>query len=111
MFGKSLRQLLVIADDIGIGPNTTTGILQLAAQGIVTGSALLVNSPYAVDAIHKWRRMGAPLELGWHPNLTLDAPLAPPAEVASLVRADGTFWPLGAFLKRWMLGLLKPPEI
>ena len=111
MFGKSQRQLLVIADDIGIGPNTTAGILQLATHGIVTGSTFLVNSPYAVEAAHKWRRMGAPLELGWHPNLTLDAPLAPAPEVASLVRADGTFWPLGPFLKRWFLGLLKPREI
>jgi predicted glycoside hydrolase/deacetylase ChbG (UPF0249 family) len=55
--------------------------------------------------------MGATLELGWHPNLTLDAPLSPPARAASLIRPDGTFWPLGAFLKRWFLGLLQPHEI
>ncbi len=107
----SQRLLLVIADDFGIGPNTTTGILQLASQGIVTGSVLLVNSPYAEEATLRWRQMGSPLELGWHPNLTLDSPLADPAKVASLVRADGTFWPLGAFLKRWFVGRLNPNEI
>ena len=48
---KPTRQLLVIADDIGIGPNTTAGILQLGGQGIVTGSVLLVNSPYAEEAV------------------------------------------------------------
>jgi predicted glycoside hydrolase/deacetylase ChbG (UPF0249 family) len=114
MRGESMpvkRKLLVIADDIGIGPNTTAGILQLAGQGIVTGSALLVNSPYAADAIRKWRQLGATLDLGWHPNLTLDSPLAPALEVPSLVRPDGTFWPLGAFLKRWLLGLLNSKEI
>ncbi len=105
------RLLLVIADDIGIGPNTTTGILQMASQGVVTGSALLVNSPYAADAVRQWRRLGGTLDLGWHPALTLDAPLSPPADVPSLVRADGTFWPLGSFLKRWFLGLLNPAEI
>jgi predicted glycoside hydrolase/deacetylase ChbG (UPF0249 family) len=105
------RLLLVIADDIGIGPNTTTGILQLASQGIVTGSVLLVNSPHAGEAVRKWRELGSTLEIGWHPNLTLDSPLAPAAQAASLVRADGTFWPLDGFLKRWFLGMLDPKEI
>src|SRR6516164_11537450 len=101
MPSKRRRLLLVIADDIGIGPETTTGILQLAAQGIVTGSVLLVNSPYAPEAVAKWRQSGSTLEIGWHPNLTLDSPLASPSQVPSLVRANGTFWPLGDFLKRW----------
>ncbi|HZZ77013.1 MAG TPA: ChbG/HpnK family deacetylase [Gemmataceae bacterium] len=105
------RHLLVIADDIGIGPNTTAGILHLADQGIVTGSAFLVNSPYAIDAIRKWRQSGSRLDIGWHPNLTLDTPLSPSAQVASLIGPDGTFWPLGAFLKRWFLGLLDPCQI
>ncbi len=105
------RSLLVIADDFGIGPNTTTGILQLASQGIVTGSVLLVNSPYALEATRRWRQTGSTLELGWHPNLTLDFPLADPARVPSLVRSDGTFWPLGKFLKRWFIGRLNPSEI
>jgi predicted glycoside hydrolase/deacetylase ChbG (UPF0249 family) len=108
---KSERLLLVIADDIGIGPNTTAGILQLASRGIVTGSVLLVNSPYAVEGVRKWLQLASPVELGWHPCLTLDSPLAPASQVPSLVQPDGTFWPLGGFLKRWFLGLLKPREI
>lgn len=111
MLANPRRALLIIADDIGIGPNTTTGILQLAGHGIVTGSALLVNTPFAVDAVRRWRQSGASLEIGWHPNLTLDAPLSPPALVPSLIRPDGTFWPLGAFLKRWLLGLLDAEQI
>ncbi len=111
MPSPSERLLLVIADDFGIGPNTTTGILQLASQGIVTGSVVLVNSPYAEEATRRWRQLGSPLELGWHPNLTLDAPIADPGRVPTLVRADGTFWPLGSFLQRWFLGRLDPNEI
>jgi chitin disaccharide deacetylase len=110
-FVNATRQLLVIADDIGIGPATTAGILRLAAQGIVTGSVLLVNSPHADDAVRQWRQLGTTLQIGWHPNLTLDAPLSPPAQVASLIRPDGTFWPLGDFLQRWLLGLLDAREI
>jgi predicted glycoside hydrolase/deacetylase ChbG (UPF0249 family) len=105
------RLLLVIADDLGIGPNTTAGILQLAGQGVVTGTVLLVNSPHAEQAVCKWRQLGSPLEVGWHPNLTLDAPLAPPAQVASLIQPDGFFWPLKQFLKRWLIGLLDMQEI
>ena len=51
---KATRSLLVIADDIGIGPDTTTGILQLGARGIVTGSVLIVNSPHAPEALRRW---------------------------------------------------------
>jgi predicted glycoside hydrolase/deacetylase ChbG (UPF0249 family) len=105
------RQLLVIADDFGIGPETTAGILQLAASGLVTGSAMLVSAPDAANSVAKWRQLGSTLELGWHPNLTLDSPLALPAQVPSLVRDDGTFWPLGAFMKRWLLGKLDPQDI
>ncbi len=108
---KASRLLLVIADDIGIGPNTTTGILQLGGQGIVTGTVLLVNSPYAQEAVQRWRRQGSVPEIGWHPNLTLDTPVAPASHIPSLIRPDGTMWPLVDFLKRWLLGLLNPAEI
>jgi predicted glycoside hydrolase/deacetylase ChbG (UPF0249 family) len=111
MYAKRLRRLLVIADDFGIGADTTAGILDLAARGVVTGSALLVNAPATLEGIRQWRHLGAPLELGWHPNLTLDSPLAPPAQIPSLVRPDGTFWPLVPFLKRWLAGRFQPREI
>jgi predicted glycoside hydrolase/deacetylase ChbG (UPF0249 family) len=105
------RQLLVIADDFGIGPATTAGILRLAGKGVVTGSVLLVNSPYAADAVDAWRRRGCPMDLGWHPNLTLDAPVLPPGRVPSLVGPDGRFWPLRDFLGRWLLGRLDADDI
>jgi predicted glycoside hydrolase/deacetylase ChbG (UPF0249 family) len=105
------RHLAVVADDFGIGPNTSAGILQLAQRGSVTGSVLLVNSPYAEAGVRAWRQQGCPVELGWHPNLTLDTPILPPARVGSLVGPDGCFWPLGKFLQRWLLGRLDPLEI
>jgi len=105
------RRLLVIADDFGIGFNTTTGILQLGAKGLLTGSALIVNTPDAAESVRRWRNLGGRLELGWHPNLTLDTPLAEASQVRSLSREDGTFWPLGAFLNRWWFGKLDAGEI
>jgi predicted glycoside hydrolase/deacetylase ChbG (UPF0249 family) len=105
------RHLLVIADDYGIGPATSRAILELAEEGRVTGAVLLVNSPYAEDAMRAWRQAGQPVELGWHPCLTLDQPILPASRVPSLVRPDGRFWTLRRFLHRWVFGLLRPAEI
>jgi predicted glycoside hydrolase/deacetylase ChbG (UPF0249 family) len=105
------RHLVVIADDYGIGPDTSRGIRELAARGLVTGAVLLVNSPYAEEAVRLWRQAGAVAELGWHPNLTLDNPVSPLGRVPSLVGPEGRFWPLGRFLTRLALGLVRPAEI
>jgi predicted glycoside hydrolase/deacetylase ChbG (UPF0249 family) len=105
------RFLVVVADDYGIGPETSRGIRELAARGVVTGSVLLVNSPHAADAMRAWRRDTPDLELGWHPCLTLDAPVAGAEQVPSLVDAEGRFWPLGRFLARLVSGQVRVQEI
>lgn len=105
------RYLTIIADDYGIGPATSQGILDLAARRRLGGAALLVTSPYAETAVRAWRQSGVPLELGWHPCLTLDRPVLPPRRVPSLVDGDGRFRPLGAFLARLVLGRLRRTEI
>jgi predicted glycoside hydrolase/deacetylase ChbG (UPF0249 family) len=105
------RFLVVVADDYGIGPETSRAILELAGRGVVTGAVLLVNSPYASDDVRKWRHSGIPLELGWHPSLTLDPPIAPVARVPSLVGPDGSMWPLGQFLLRLFTGRIKGEHV
>jgi predicted glycoside hydrolase/deacetylase ChbG (UPF0249 family) len=105
------RFLVVVADDFGIGPETTRGILELAHDGRVTATVLLVNSPYSASSVAAWDRAGRPTELGWHPNLTLDRPLLPPGQVPSLVGADGRFHPLGRFLSRVCTGRVRAGEV
>jgi predicted glycoside hydrolase/deacetylase ChbG (UPF0249 family) len=105
------RYLLVTADDFGIGPETSAGILDLAARGAVTSTVLLVNSPFAVEAVAMWRRTGAALEVGWHPCLTLDRPVLDPARVPSLVDGAGRFHPLSEFLRRVWRDRLDPSEL
>src|SRR5262249_54478210 len=51
------------------------------------------------------------MELGWHPCLTLDPPVAPVDRVPSLVGPDGCLWPLSKFIRRWWRGKLNPQEI
>jgi predicted glycoside hydrolase/deacetylase ChbG (UPF0249 family) len=105
------RFLVVTADDYGIGPDTSQGILDLAAQRLVTATVLLVNSPHADDAARAWQFAGRPLELGWHPCLTLDAPVLPASQVPSLVDTDGRFWPLRGFLRRLWLRQIQPAHV
>lgn len=105
------RTLVVTADDFGIGPATTRGILELAGEGVVTATVLLVNSPHAEAAVRAWRRAGTRLELGWHPCLTLDKPVLPAGRVPSLVGPDGRFHPLGRFVRKLLLGRLRRQEI
>jgi len=105
------RYLIVTADDFGIGPATSLGILDLAVQGLVTGTVLLVNSPFAEQAVRAWNQAGRPVELGWHPALTLDRPVLPAERVPSLVDAEGRFWPLSSFLRRICTGRIHASEV
>jgi len=105
------RLLVVVADDFGIGPETSRGILELACRRVITGSVLIVNSPHAPNAVEVWRKCGMPMEIGWHPCLTLDEPIASPKAVPSLVGGDGRLRSLGAFLKRLLLGLVRRAHI
>ncbi|MGL4419451.1 MAG: carbohydrate deacetylase [Gemmataceae bacterium] len=102
---------IITADDFGIGVATSRGILDLATAGRITSTVLLTNSPYAQECVELWRSAGRPVPLGWHPALTLDAPLCPPDQVPSLVQADGRFPPLGVFLRRLFLNQLKQSEL
>ncbi|MCE9534353.1 MAG: ChbG/HpnK family deacetylase [Planctomycetes bacterium] len=105
------RRLIVCADDLGIGPETSRGIIELARDNKITATVLLVNTPTAEDAVVQWKRANAVCDLGWHPCLTLDSPILPAAQVPSLVDGDGRFWGLGAFIKRWAFGKLRANEI
>jgi predicted glycoside hydrolase/deacetylase ChbG (UPF0249 family) len=104
------RLLVVMADDFGIGPETSRAILELALEGRVTATVLLVNSPFAEGAVAAWERAGRPIEVGWHPCLTLDRPILPPKQIPSLVDGTGRFWTLGRFLRRICTGRVRRAE-
>lgn len=108
---SATRYLIVTADDFGIGPETSRGILELASEGLVTCTVLLVTSPHAESAVTAWKSAGRPGELGWHLCLTLDRPVLPAGEVPTLVQPDGAFWPLGSFVRRLLQGHIRDQEI
>jgi chitin disaccharide deacetylase len=93
-----MRQLFVVADDFGLGPETSRAILELGTEQLLSGTTLLVTSEHARAAVQAWNSADKPLSLGWHPCLTMDRPLS--ADVPSLVDAEGRFHPLGTLLKK-----------
>jgi len=107
-----LRRLLVIADDFGIGPKTSEGIIHCANSGhSISGTVLLVNSQFAEHAMALLKSSKCNLLVGWHPNLTLDKPVLHPSKVSTLVDREGTFFPLKVFISKWLLGALDGNQI
>jgi predicted glycoside hydrolase/deacetylase ChbG (UPF0249 family) len=76
----------VNADDFGLTPGVSAGILAARRHGIVTSTTMLVNREVSVEAVARARDAG--LGLGLHVNLTLGRPLT---RGASLVDASGGF--------------------
>ncbi len=109
--GKPARRLIVVADDYGIGPEVSRGILELLERGAITSTVLLVNSPYVKDAVRRWKDAGRPGEMGWHPNLSMDEPAARASAARSLLNRDGKLASLGTLLFRMVTGQLNYADL
>ena len=83
------RTLIVNADDFGLTPGVSRGILEAGATGIVTSTTLIVNRPIDPELIGRLKASG--LGAGLHLNLTLGTPLSDPRRVPSLVDGEGRF--------------------
>jgi predicted glycoside hydrolase/deacetylase ChbG (UPF0249 family) len=78
--------LIVNADDFGLTPGVSVGILTAHRHGIVTSTTMLVNRDVTPDVVARARDAG--LGIGLHVNLTLGKPLT---RGASLIDAGGAF--------------------
>jgi predicted glycoside hydrolase/deacetylase ChbG (UPF0249 family) len=83
------RTLIVNADDFGLTPGVSRGILDAGARGIVTSTTVLVNR--AIDPALLDELGASGLGVGLHLNLTLGGPVTDARRVASLVDAEGRF--------------------
>jgi predicted glycoside hydrolase/deacetylase ChbG (UPF0249 family) len=80
------RRLIVNADDFGLTPGVSAGILAAHRHGIVTSTTMIVNRDVPRDVIARARDAG--LGLGLHVNLTLGTPIT---KGQSLVDGAGAF--------------------
>ena len=54
---SSARRIALHADDLGMNPAVTDGILQGFEQGLLTSTSLLSNAPDAARALDRWRQL------------------------------------------------------
>ncbi len=87
----TVKRLIVNADDLGLSPGVNRGILEAHKRGVVTSTTAMVNTPSAAAGIGLVQAEAPTMGLGLHLNLSFGKPLLSPAEVPSLVRADGRF--------------------
>jgi len=80
------RRLIVNADDFGLAPGVSAGILAAHRHGIVSSTTLLAT--VAIDAESVGALLDSGLGVGLHVNLTLGRPLS---GARSLVDGDGRF--------------------
>lgn len=85
-----MKQLIVNADDFGLTPRVTAGILDAMRDGIVTSTSVLACSEPAIRAA---KEAGSTLDgrAGAHLQLTDGKPCSDPGTIPSLVTREGRF--------------------
>lgn len=101
-------RLIVNADDFGISPAVTAGILEAHAAGTVSSTSMMVNCPGWDDACQRARATPT-LGVGLHLNLLVGAPIV--AGVTLVNRRTGRFLSLGAMVRRALAGQLDASEV
>jgi predicted glycoside hydrolase/deacetylase ChbG (UPF0249 family) len=105
-----LNAVIVTADDLGISPGVTQGILEAHRNGVVRSTSLLVTFPGAQEAAD-FARGERGLEVGLHIDLVGGRPVSDPAKIRSLVDDDGAFHKLGDLAARLLSGRVRLAEI
>lgn len=103
-------QLVVNADDFGMTPAISRGIVEAHRRGIVTSTSLLGNCqdlPAAAALLAEVPQLG----VGIHLSLIGGRPVCDPGGVPSLVDASGAFPARADFLTRWMKGSIEYNDI
>jgi predicted glycoside hydrolase/deacetylase ChbG (UPF0249 family) len=102
--------IVVTADDLGLSPGVTRGILESHRRGIVRSTSLIVTADSSAEAAAQ-ARMEPDLEVGLHIDLVGGWPVSDPASVRSLVDAEGRFLGLAELTKRLFSGRIRAGEL
>lgn len=91
------RALIINADDFGLSPSVSQGIIQAWQQGVVSSTSALVTAKGALEHI---AHAPSDLPMGLHLNITTGTPLSAPEDIPSLVNEAGNFYDMPAFIKQ-----------
>lgn len=87
---RSMRQLIVTADDFGLAAPVNEAIERGHRDGILSTTSLMVAAPATADAVERARRLPS-LRVGLHVVLVNGTPALPPERVPLLVDKQGRF--------------------
>jgi len=102
--------VIVGADDLGLSPGVTQGILEAHRDGVVRSTSLLVTFPAGQEAANLARNEPG-LEVGLHLDLVGGHPCSDPSDVPSLVDSEGRFHRLPQFTARLLSGRIRLAEL
>ncbi len=98
--------LIITADDFGLTPSVTRGIVAAHAAGVVTATSVMVGLAGWSDACA--RLPDTALDLGLHLNLLVGRPLTP---APTLVDRTGAFLSLAKLTRRALAHLVDPGDV
>lgn len=104
-------RLVVNADDFGLSPAISRGILRAHRDGIVTSTSLLGNVT-DLDGARAMLAEAPELGVGVHLALSGGSPVSPADRIPSLVTPDGRFHARGQdFITAWMRGRILADDV
>jgi chitin disaccharide deacetylase len=105
------KEIIICADDFGISPGVSKGILKLADNNKISATSVMV-------CFDDWRQEAKPLvslknqiDIGLHFTLTGAVPLSTSQEIPSLVNARGELASLGQFIKKCFLREINSEDV
>ena len=102
--------LVITADDLGLSPAVTRGVLEAHRRGVVRSASLMVTFPSSAEAA-ALALAEHDLEVGLHLDLVGGQPLSDPADISTLCDAEGRFFPLGEFTRRLVTRRIRAGEL
>lgn len=87
-----MKRLIINADDFGLTPGVTRGILDAHINGVVTSTSAMMNSPHLAENLAAATKVAPNLGMGVHLVLTWGIPVLAPEKVTTLVDDTGHFY-------------------
>jgi hopanoid biosynthesis associated protein HpnK len=87
---KSIRRLIVNADDFGLSSSVNAAVVRAHREGILTTASLMVNEPGFAEAV-QLAKENPRLGVGLHLTLLMGHATLPPEKIPGLANARGEF--------------------
>lgn len=105
-----MQKIIVTADDYGMCEEVDRAIDAGIQNGFVTTTNVMLNMDTLRNAADLRQRFPH-ISVGIHWNVTTGLPICKPHEIPTLVDADGAFWPIKTFKKRYSEGKIAPADL